>query len=47
MGILAVYLDEINLDEDNNFDEDDRDTIIHVRLLAWLNKIEKREAQST
>ena len=47
MGILDVYLNEINLDDDNNFDEDDRDTIIHVRLLAWRNKIEKREARST
>ena len=35
MDILVVDLDKINLDEDNNFDEDDFDTIIHVRLLAW------------
>ena len=32
--ILAVDLDKINLHNDNNFDEDDSDTIIHVRLLA-------------
>ena len=33
--ILAVDLDKINLDNDNNFDEHDPDTIIHARLLAW------------
>ena len=32
--ILAVDLYEINLDNDNNFDKDDPDTIIHVRFLA-------------
>ena len=30
--ILAVDLDEINLDNDINFDEDDPDRIILVRL---------------
>ena len=30
--ILAVDLDEINLDNDINFDEDDPDSIILVRL---------------
>ena len=34
MRILNVDLNCINLDA-NNFDEDDPDTIIHVRLLAW------------
>ena len=33
--ILTVDLDKSNLDNDNNFDEDDLDTIIHARLLAW------------
>ena len=33
--ILAVDLDKINFDNDNNFDEHDPDTIIHARLLAW------------
>ena len=32
MGILSVNLNNINLD--NNFDEDDPDTIILIRLLA-------------
>ena len=44
MGILGVDLDKINLDNDNNFDEDDPDTIIHVRLLAWHSKFEKCKA---
>ena len=38
--ILAVDLDKINLDGDNNFDKDDPDTIIHVRNLAWRGKFE-------
>ena len=42
MGILGVYLDKINLDDD--FYEDDPDTIIHVRLSACRNKFEKRKA---
>ena len=33
MGILNIDLNNINLD--NNFDEDDPDTIIFIRLLAW------------
>ena len=44
MGILSVDLDKINLDDDNNFYEDNAETIIHVRLLAWHNKFEKYEA---
>ena len=32
MGILSVNLNNINFD--NNFDEDDPDTIILIRLLA-------------
>ena len=42
MSILNIDLNNINLD--NNFDEDDPDTIIHTRLLAWHIKFEKREA---
>ena len=30
MGILGVDLDKIDLNDDNNFDEDDPDTIINV-----------------
>ena len=41
MDILGVDFDKINLDEDNNFYEDDSDTIIYVIFLAWHNKFEK------
>ena len=43
MGILGVDLDKINLNNHNNFYEDNPDTIIHVRLLVWHNKFEKRK----
>ena len=33
MGILNIDFKNINLD--NNFDEDDPDTIILIRLLTW------------
>ena len=42
MDTLNVDLNCINLN-DNNFDEDDPDTIIHVKLLAWHTKFEKRK----
>lgn len=35
MGFLGVDLDKINLHDDNNFDEDFPDIVIHVRLLSW------------
>ena len=35
MGIFGVNL---NINLDNNFDEDDSDTIILSRLLAWHSK---------
>ena len=35
MGILSV-----DLTLSVNFDEDDPETIIHVRLLAWCNRFE-------
>ena len=41
---MIVDLDKINPDEDKNFDEDNPDTIIHVRILAWCKEFEKREA---
>ena len=41
MVILNVDLNDIDLD--NNFDEDDPDTIIIIRLLAWHIKFEKRK----
>ena len=42
MGILNIDINNINLD--NNFDEDNLDTIILIRLLAWHIKFEKRKA---
>ena len=39
MDILSIDLNNINLD-DTNYDEDDRETIIHVRLLARYIKFE-------
>ena len=44
--ILAVDLDKINLDEDNNFDEKDSDTVIHVRLLVLHSKFAVRKAKT-
>ena len=43
MGILSVNLNNINLD-DTNYEEDDPDTIILIRLLAWHIKFEKGKA---
>ena len=42
MDILRVDLNDINLDD--NYNEDDRKTIIHIRLLACHTKFEKRKA---
>ena len=41
MGILSVNL---NINLDRNFDEDDSDAIILIRLLAWHIKFEKCKA---
>ena len=40
MGIRSIYLNNINLD-DINYEEDDPETIIHIRILAWHIKFEK------
>ena len=37
-GILSVYLDKINLDDDNNFYEDNPENMIHAILLARRDK---------
>ena len=39
MGILSVHRDKNNLD--NSFDDDDPDTILLIRLLAWHIKCKK------
>ena len=41
--ILPVDLDKTNLDNDNNFDEYDPCTIIHVRLLALRSRFKKHK----
>ena len=40
MSILNIDLKNVNCD-DTDYDEDDPDTIIYVRLLAWHIKFEK------
>ena len=45
MGILKIDLNNMNLD--NNFDEDNPDTIILIILLAWHIKFEKRKELKT
>ena len=42
-GILPIDLD--NLDEDTNFDENNLDTDIYVRLLVCCSKSEKCKAR--
>ena len=43
MGILSIDLYNINFD-DTNYKEDDPETTIYVKLLAWHSKFEKRKA---
>ena len=43
MVILSVGFCNINLD-DVNFDEDDPETIIHVRRMGWRNRFKQRKA---
>ena len=43
IGIINIYLHYINID-DTNYNGDDPETIIHIRLLAWHIKLEKRKA---
>ena len=40
VGIVYIDLNNINLDN-TNYDEDDPDTIILLRLLTWLIKFQK------
>ena len=42
-GIFSIDLNNINLN-DANYDEDDPETIIHIRTLAWHIKFEKHKA---
>ena len=42
MGILNIDLNNVNLD-DTNYNEDDPETVIHLRLLVWHIKFEKHK----
>ena len=42
MGISLVDVDKMNLGDNNNIDKDDLEAVIHVKILAWHNKFEKR-----
>ena len=41
VGVLNIDINNINLD--NDFDEDDPDTVILIRLSAWYVKFEKTQ----
>ena len=43
MGILSEDLTNINLD-DSTYNEDDPETIIHIRLLGWHSRFENHKA---
>ena len=41
MDIISVNLNNINLD--SNFDKDDPNIVIHIRLFAWRSNLKKRK----
>ena len=43
IGILSVDLNSVNLDN-ANFDVDDPEMIIHVKLMAWCNRLKQQKA---
>ena len=45
LHIVTVDLDKVNLDNDNNFEENDSDTNIHVGLLTWCSKFELKKLE--
>ena len=45
MSILRIDLNVINLD-DVNFDQDDPETIIHIRLINWHNKHDSENSKN-
>ena len=42
IGILSVDLNSVNLDN-ANFDVDNPEMIIHVRLMAWSNRLKQQK----
>ena len=43
IGIFSVDLNNINLDDINCY-EDDPETVNHVRLIAWHNRLKQQKA---
>ena len=43
MGLVNVYLNNVSFDY-NKFYNDDRETIIRVRHMAWCNKFKQPNA---
>ena len=44
MGFNTIDFININLDDGNSFFENDLETIIYVRLIAWRNRFKQRKA---
>ena len=44
MDFDTIDLNNINLNDDDNFDEDDPETINHVRLMTWQKKFKQHKA---
>ena len=42
-GLNTIDLNNINLGNEK-FDEDDPETVIHIRLMAWCNRYKQRKA---
>ena len=43
MGLVNVDVNNFSL-SDNNFDFDDPETVIHVKLVTWCKKLKQRKA---
>ena len=43
MGFNTGDINNINLDDDDAFDEDEPETINYVRLIAWRNSFKQRK----
>lgn len=38
MAFITTEINNINLGDDDSFDEDDLKTINHIRLMTWYNR---------
>ena len=43
MGFNAGDVNNINLDDDDAFDEDEAETLNYVRIIAWRNRFKQRK----